>query len=105
MMSPYACRSRWCSWERSIAPWPKSVGSRVRLVWRCWPPGANHPATSSSSVVRCEATGSFVMSRATLKERVAALERQVGALLADHAGTEHAKNWRCTREVFTGDDL
>jgi hypothetical protein len=45
------------------------------------------------------------MSRATLKERVAALERQVGALLANHAGTGRTKDWRRTRGAFTGDDL
>jgi hypothetical protein len=45
------------------------------------------------------------MSRATLEERVAALERQVAALLANHAGTGGAKDWRRTRGVFTGDDL
>ena len=45
------------------------------------------------------------MSRATLEERVAALERQVGALLANTAGTGLAKDWRLTRGVFTGDDL
>ena len=45
------------------------------------------------------------MSRATLEERVAALERQVGALLANHAGTGRQKDWRRTRGVFTGDDL
>ena len=45
------------------------------------------------------------MSRPTLEERVAALERQVGALLANHAETESAKNWRRTRGAFTGDDL
>ena len=45
------------------------------------------------------------MSRATLEERVAALERQVAALLANHAGTGRAKDWRRTRGVFTGDDL
>ena len=45
------------------------------------------------------------MSRATLEERVAALERQVGALLANHAGTGRAKDWRRTRGLFTGDDL
>ena len=44
------------------------------------------------------------MSRTTLEDRVAALERQVGALLANHAGTG-AKNWRRTRGAFTGDDL
>ena len=45
------------------------------------------------------------MSRATLEERVAALEKQVGALLANHAGAGRAKDWRRTRGVFTGDDL
>jgi hypothetical protein len=45
------------------------------------------------------------MSRATLEERVAALERQVGELIANHAGRRHAKDWRCTRGAFTGDDL
>jgi hypothetical protein len=45
------------------------------------------------------------MSRATLEERVAALERQVGALLANPAGTGRAKDWRRTRGVFTGDDV
>jgi hypothetical protein len=45
------------------------------------------------------------MSRATLEERVAALERQIAALLANHAGTERAKDWRRTRGAFTGDDL
>ncbi len=45
------------------------------------------------------------MSRATLEERVAALERQVGALLADLRRTGPAKDWRRTRGAFTGDDL
>jgi hypothetical protein len=45
------------------------------------------------------------MSRARLEERVAALERQVGALLADHTGVGRAKDWRRTRGAFTGDDL
>ena len=45
------------------------------------------------------------MSRATLEERVTALERQVGVLLANGAGTGRAKDWRRTRGVFTGDDL
>lgn len=45
------------------------------------------------------------MSRATLEERVAALEKQVGALLADNAGTERARDWRRTRGAFTGDEL
>lgn len=45
------------------------------------------------------------MSRATLEDRVAALERQVGALLANHAATGPARDWRRTRGAFTGDDL
>jgi len=45
------------------------------------------------------------MSRATLEERVAALERQVSALLANPDGTGPAKNWRSTRGAFTGDDF
>ena len=45
------------------------------------------------------------MSRATLEERVAALEKQVGALLANRAETGRAKDWRRTRGLFTGDDL
>ena len=45
------------------------------------------------------------MSRATLEQRVAALEKQVGALLADQAQAGRSKDWRRTRGVFTGDDL
>ncbi len=45
------------------------------------------------------------MSQATLEERVAVLERQVGALLANHGETGRAKDWRHTRGAFTGDDL
>jgi hypothetical protein len=45
------------------------------------------------------------MPRATLEERVASLERQVGTLLANHASKGRAKDWRRTRGVFTGDDL
>jgi len=45
------------------------------------------------------------MSRATLEERVAALERQVSALLANSAGTVREKDWRRTRGIFTGDQL
>lgn len=47
----------------------------------------------------------YVMSRATLEERVAELERQVAALLAIDGGTTVAKDWRRTRGVFTDDDL
>jgi hypothetical protein len=45
------------------------------------------------------------MSRATLEQRVAALEKQVGALLADQAHAGPSKDWRRTRGVFTGDDF
>jgi hypothetical protein len=45
------------------------------------------------------------MSQARLEERVAALEKQVAALIANPAATGHAKDWRRTRGVFTGDDL
>ncbi len=45
------------------------------------------------------------MPRMTLEERVGALENQVGALLANHARPERAKDWRRTRGAFTGDDL
>ena len=45
------------------------------------------------------------MSRATLEERVAELEKQVGALLASSSKTGQAKDWRRTRGAFTGDDL
>lgn len=45
------------------------------------------------------------MSRATLEDRVAALESQVGALLANQAGAGRVKDWRRTRGAFTGDDL
>jgi hypothetical protein len=41
----------------------------------------------------------------TLEERVAALEQQVAALLANHSGTGRTKDWRCTRRVFTGDEF
>ena len=45
------------------------------------------------------------MSRATLEDRVAALEQQVGTLLANHRKRRRAKNWRRTRGAFTGDDF
>jgi hypothetical protein len=45
------------------------------------------------------------MSRATLEERVAALEKQVGVLLSNHARTGRVKDWRRTRGAFTGDAL
>jgi hypothetical protein len=45
------------------------------------------------------------MGRATLEVRVAALERQVSALLANPDGMGRAKDWRRTRGAFTGDDF
>jgi len=45
------------------------------------------------------------MSRAMLEERVATLERQVSALLANHTRSKRNKDWRRTRGAFTGDDL
>jgi hypothetical protein len=45
------------------------------------------------------------MSRPTIEERVTALEKQVGVLLADRAGSKRGKDWRRTRGAFTGDEL
>lgn len=45
------------------------------------------------------------MSRANLEDRVAALEKQVSILLANHSGAIPLKDWRRTRGAFTGDDL
>jgi hypothetical protein len=45
------------------------------------------------------------MSRETLEERIATLEKQVRVLLADHAAADRTKDWRRTRGAFTGDDL
>ena len=45
------------------------------------------------------------MSRATLEERVAALESQVGALLGNGAQPAKTKDWRRTRGAFTGDEF
>jgi hypothetical protein len=42
------------------------------------------------------------MSRTTLEERVAALEKQVGVLLVNQAGPERAKDWRRTRSLYRG---
>jgi hypothetical protein len=46
-----------------------------------------------------------LLEKTTLEERVAALEKQVGALLVNQAGSERVKDWRRTRGAFTGDDL
>jgi hypothetical protein len=62
-------------------------------------PGARIDWTLSTSMRESN------MPRATLKERVAALESQVGDLLANAAGIRRAKDWRRTRGAFTGDDL
>ena len=45
------------------------------------------------------------MSRASLEDRVVALEKQVALLLSNHSATRTAKDWRHTRGSFTGDDL
>jgi hypothetical protein len=45
------------------------------------------------------------MSRATLEERVAELERQVTTLLAKQTQKGSGKDWRRTRGAFTGDEL
>jgi hypothetical protein len=45
------------------------------------------------------------MPRPSLEERVTVLEKQVGALLASHAGKGDAKDWRRTIGAFAGDDL
>jgi hypothetical protein len=45
------------------------------------------------------------MSKARLEERVAELERQVGALLADHSHEGLGKDWRRTRGAFSGDEV
>ncbi|MCI0682076.1 MAG: hypothetical protein L0Y71_08230 [Gemmataceae bacterium] len=45
------------------------------------------------------------MSRATMEERVARLEVQVGALVAKPDSAKRTKDWRRTRGAFTGDDL
>jgi hypothetical protein len=45
------------------------------------------------------------MPRATLEERVAALEKQVESLVANSAQPARHKDWRRTSGAFTGDDL
>jgi hypothetical protein len=45
------------------------------------------------------------MSNKTLEERVAAMEKQLDALLANGAGKSRAKDWRRTLGAFTGDNL
>jgi hypothetical protein len=45
------------------------------------------------------------MSRATLEDRVAALERQISGLLDIQSHSGHTKDWRRTRGAFTGDSL
>ncbi len=45
------------------------------------------------------------MSRASLEERIATLEKQVGALLANDNGPGRTKDWRRMRGAFTGDEL
>jgi hypothetical protein len=45
------------------------------------------------------------MSRASIEERLAALEKQIAVLLASDRSRSMAKDWRRTRGAFTGDDL
>jgi hypothetical protein len=45
------------------------------------------------------------MSRATLEQRVAALEKRVEALAAHQSGAGRVKDWRRTAGAFTGDDV
>jgi hypothetical protein len=45
------------------------------------------------------------MSRATLEERVTALEKKIDDLLDRRVGANREKDWRRTRGAFTGDDL
>ncbi len=45
------------------------------------------------------------MSRTTLEDRVALLEKQVADLLANGTRSKRAKDWRRTRGAFTGDAL
>jgi hypothetical protein len=49
--------------------------------------------------------GASSMARATLEQRVAELERQVAALLANHGAPARVKDWRRTLGAFTGDDV
>ena len=45
------------------------------------------------------------MSRASLEQRVEAIEQQLASLLARSAGETTTKDWRRTRGAFSGDDL
>lgn len=45
------------------------------------------------------------MRRATLKQRLTALEKQVSALLANRTTAGRVKDWRRTSGAFTGDDV
>jgi hypothetical protein len=45
------------------------------------------------------------MPKPRLEERVAALEKQVSALLADQSGKSNQKDWRRARGAFTGDQV
>lgn len=49
--------------------------------------------------------GEAIMSRNNLEERVAALEQQVGALIAQQGPRARVKDWRRTRGAFTGDEV
>ncbi len=45
------------------------------------------------------------MSLATLEKRVAALEKQVGAMLVAQSADHEKNDWRSMRGVFSGDDV
>ncbi len=45
------------------------------------------------------------MSRTTLEERVATLEKKVDALIAKKGRTRRTKDWRRTSGAFTGDEV
>ena len=45
------------------------------------------------------------MNRASIEQRVAALEKQVSSLLASQATAGRVKDWRRTSGAFTGDDV
>ncbi len=78
---------------------PSAEPSFERVLLRA-APSATMDAKCS---LGCMVFGVRFMSRATLEQRVAALEREVGSLLADRAETRHVKDWRRTRGAFTGD--
>jgi hypothetical protein len=49
--------------------------------------------------------GSTIMSRATLEERIATLEKKVDALMIKRGRAGATKDWRRTSGAFTGDEV